>query len=152
MAKNLPVACIFVASLNSLKSSSDLQHSVYQTFSKYGKITSVKVFKHDHGPYSFVQFEDAVSAQSVLGKSIIIDGRQVRIEPAKVNRTLILESHLDTIHDALAEYDIENMTHLNCIYTQDYSGYSLIKFKYREDAQKCFLHFKQSIWDVDWFY
>lgn len=56
--KEIPAACVFVASLNRNLKDSDLKTSVYEHFSKWGSISSVKVFKDWlKRPYAFVQYE-----------------------------------------------------------------------------------------------
>ena len=147
-----PDACIFVASLNAFKSVPYLQKSVHQCFSKYGTLTSVKVFKDERArPYAFVQFANADSATSALKCEIVLDGRFIRIEPAKVNRTLIMQCHADTLPDILSSFEIENIFDVSNVYTRAHRGYSLVKFRYREDAQQCLLQLKHSMWQVDWY-
>ena len=151
MSRPLPDACIFVASLNAYRSVQFLQQSVHSCFSKYGNLVSVKVFKDERSrPYAFVQFVNTNDAVNVLKCAIILDGRQVRIEPAKVNRTLIMQSHTDTLQNILVGFEIEDIHHISNVYTNSHRGYSLVKFKYREDAQTCLSQLKHSMWQADW--
>eukprot|EP00835_Amoeboradix_gromovi_P006982 NODE_973_length_2663_cov_0.317473.p1 type:complete len:174 gc:universal NODE_973_length_2663_cov_0.317473:629-1150(+) len=146
-------ACLFVASLDAYKSMNYLHHNLHQIFSEYGNLTSVKVFKDQHyRPYAFVQFVDPQDANTALKCNIYIDGRRVRMEIAKVNKTIIMQSHRDSLKQVLDGYKVEFIHHISNVYSNHHRGYSLVKFKRREDAQKCLFQLKHSMWQADWYF
>lgn len=88
-----PLGCLFVASLSSSRTDEQLQESVLHHFQQWGEIVDVKVMKDwANRPYAFVQFRHARDAQRALveANSTMIHNRPIRIEQAKVNRTLFL--------------------------------------------------------------
>jgi hypothetical protein len=91
--KSDPNACLFVASLSSSRTEEQLHASVTRHFEPYGPLLHVKVLSDwANRPYAFVQFEKSVDADRALieAHNSILDGRRIRIERAKVNRTLFL--------------------------------------------------------------
>ncbi|KAI8835526.1 hypothetical protein BC829DRAFT_493578 [Chytridium lagenaria] len=89
----LPRACLFLANLSSSKSDEELHESVLQHFEKWGPTLNVKVQRDGKGrPFGFVQFLNISDAKMALKEAprSIIDGREIRVEPANVNRTLFL--------------------------------------------------------------
>jgi RNA recognition motif-containing protein len=149
----LPQACLFVASLNAQKSSEQLQRSVYKAFEQFGPLLHVTVNRDPkQRPFAFVQFKyirDADRAHEE-GQHITIDDREIRIERAKVNRSLIvtrIASHLsyDQVWDMASTVGpIEELD-----YGQEI-GEAFIKFSYREDALKACSWYKQFGWSAQW--
>ncbi|CAG8602871.1 9742_t:CDS:2, partial [Dentiscutata heterogama] len=91
--RGLPAGCLFVASLPTNKKEIELQQAVADHFRKWGTLLNVKVlFDWLNRPYSFVQFESIEDAQRALTEAhnSIVDGRHIRVEKAKVNRTLLI--------------------------------------------------------------
>ncbi|ORZ05065.1 hypothetical protein BCR42DRAFT_428629 [Absidia repens] len=154
-----PLACIFVASLNKHKTEDALNVSVYQKFEKWGKLLHVKVFKDCmNRPYAFVQYERIGDAKQALLKApgTILDGRTLRCEPARVNRSLVIESTelpLDEqdIANKLSTYGPIEQIH---IVTGAALTTAYIMFSYRDDAVKAFLRLKVLArfkhWKVEW--
>ncbi|KAG0329004.1 hypothetical protein BG000_000254, partial [Podila horticola] len=88
-----PQACLFVASLCSTRTEAELVDSVTKHFSKWGPLLNIKVLKDWAGrPYSFVQFVHVPHAQRAMAEAqnSVVDGRHIRIEQARVNRTLFI--------------------------------------------------------------
>ncbi|WPK27795.1 hypothetical protein PUMCH_005196 [Australozyma saopauloensis] len=93
VVRGKPSACVFVASLPALLLDDRLCRLVSDHFKKFGDVSSVKVLRDPiNRPYAFVQYtndEDCKTAIA-LGHDSELGGRQLRCEPAKVNRTLFL--------------------------------------------------------------
>ncbi|WBW73513.1 RNA-binding protein Msa1 [Schizosaccharomyces osmophilus] len=150
-----PIACLFVGSLNSSLSESQLTVSVKNYFQKWGPLLHVKVLKDWlQRSYSFVQFASVDDASTALkeAQNALLDDRRIRIERAKVNRTIYLAhpSHLSNfsfsdIHQLLEPYGlIEEL-----VKTKDSSGY-LVRFVYRDDAISAFVSLRNSPYKVVW--
>ncbi|CAG8461877.1 12617_t:CDS:2 [Ambispora gerdemannii] len=89
----LPAACLFVASLSTNKPDVQLQKAVLEHFTKWGAVMNVKVLKDpQQRPYAFVQYENVTDAKKALiqAHNTQIEGRLIRVEQARVNRTLFL--------------------------------------------------------------
>ncbi|KAH0829599.1 hypothetical protein AYO21_07556 [Fonsecaea monophora] len=87
-----PTALIFVANLSKYRSEDQLEIACHQTFDTYGP-NHIKIRRdRNQHPFAFIQFqrdEDATAA--VAGAyGLIIDGRKIRIEQAKAERSVIL--------------------------------------------------------------
>ncbi|RCI04500.1 hypothetical protein CU098_003021, partial [Rhizopus stolonifer] len=159
--KENPAACVFVASLNKELSDEDLHTSVYNHFLQWGPLSSVKVLKDWlKRPYAFSVQDSKKAIKEAPGT--ILNGRSIRCEPARVNRSICLVSfnqpfHKQYIQSTLSAFgDIEDMTIL-----QPHGKFHsiVIKYKYREDAIKAYLTLKfsdyQQInkhqrWFVEW--
>ncbi|KAL9544976.1 hypothetical protein MBANPS3_007354 [Mucor bainieri] len=146
--KENPAACIFVASLNRDLKDTDLKTSVYEHFVKWGAIMSVKVFKDwMKRPYAFVQYETVDDCKQALKEAskTSINGRRIRCEPARVNRSICLVSlnqpfNKKHVANILSEYgEIEDM---NILQPHGKFHSILIKFKYRDDAIKAYMEMK----------
>ena len=162
-----PSACVFVASLSSNLDDDILCKSVTEHFKQWGEMTLVKVLRDPaNRPYAFVQYakdEDADKAISE-GQHSILNGRTVRCEKARVNRTLYLNLTNDGItekimnklltrfgeieklvtldNNAKVVDDVNPKTHYNTWYC---------KFKYRQDAISAFANLKtKRNWNVEW--
>jgi hypothetical protein len=87
-----PSACIFVASLNAQKTDEQLKESVSSAFTTFGSILDLKVMRDNQGrPYAFVQYEHEEAI--MVGHNQLLDGRPVRVEQARVNRTLFVNKY-----------------------------------------------------------
>ncbi|ODV96714.1 hypothetical protein PACTADRAFT_32211 [Pachysolen tannophilus NRRL Y-2460] len=101
-----PSSCVFVASLAAAMSDDHLCISVTKHFKKWGKLAMVKVLRDpSNRPYAFVQYTNDEDAKRALkgAQHSILDGRAIRCEPARVNRTLYVATTSDA---ALKEVDI----------------------------------------------
>ncbi|KAI3641221.1 hypothetical protein MIR68_000693 [Amoeboaphelidium protococcarum] len=159
--KGDPQACIFVASLNSGKTLEQLHQSVLTHFQQYGPIVSVKVsIDNQNRPFAFVQFKSVQDANKARIKSqhSVIDSRAVRIEKAKVNRTLFVAKFSKQwsrgdIMEILEQFGpIEDFHLLINNHTHQSKGSGFVKFIYREDALKAFACLKGQFksWVVEW--
>ncbi|KAG0222636.1 hypothetical protein BGW42_006412 [Actinomortierella wolfii] len=124
-----PLACLFVASLCSTRSDTQLFES---------------------------NVEDAQRAL-VQAQNTIVDGRHIRIEQARVNRTLsILRFSRSTteqdIRKCLEEYGpLEDVSILHDSGPSGSRRYALARFSYRDDAIKAFVTLRaNSHWVVEW--
>ncbi|TGZ80452.1 hypothetical protein EX30DRAFT_364396 [Ascodesmis nigricans] len=168
LAKNgLPSACIFVANLASSQTDEQLLESVQNHFKKFGRV-HVKIRRDTKGnPYSFCQFESDEVARTAVreGRHAVIDitGRRIRCEPAKVNRTLVLERRDGTTFDrteaekALFGYGrleaIEFAADVNQLPIRglDAGKRCYARFVYRQDAVDCYQYFRcHAVWAADW--
>lgn len=149
-------ACLFAASL----SPETTENSLYQYFSEYGKVLKVKLLKdRSSRPYAFVQFSREEDATNALQNSTKpLDGRRLRIEKAKVNRTLFI-AKLDRsltnsqLREIAEEYgQVESVSIIKNHQTNKSKGCGFIKYVYREDAMDAFVGLKNSSqkWVVEW--
>ncbi|KAG2221774.1 hypothetical protein INT45_003414 [Circinella minor] len=163
-----PAACIFVASLTKGKNDEELNVSVTKHFEQWGSLLNVKVLKDWLGrPYAFVQFERIQDANTALTEApgTLLDGRNIRCEPARVNRTISISSCgppliLQQIQIELAEFGkIEDITvlHNYPLPTNNNSGNNVgecifVKYCYRDDAVKAFLTLSKmnQKWCIEW--
>ncbi|RUS27309.1 hypothetical protein BC938DRAFT_483445 [Jimgerdemannia flammicorona] len=158
-----PAGCLFVASLAASKTDEQLQVSVTKHFHQWGPLLNVKVMKDwMHRPYAFVQFENVTDAKHALTEAhnSLVDGRHIRVEQARVNRTLFIGKfgrnlNEDDIRDMLSRYgSIEDITILQNYHTGKSKGCGFVKFCYRDDAIKAFLSLRSPHahlkWGVEW--
>lgn len=92
-ARSRPSCCVFVASLFLELSDEVLLNSVKNHFSKYGEIKLTKVLRDSSNrPYAFVQYFNVQDANRALKESAgtLLNSRPIRVEMAKVNRTLFV--------------------------------------------------------------
>jgi hypothetical protein len=101
-------------SLNSSKSEEHLRKSVTDLFCKvsfslmliqWGTLLNVKVLKDwANRPFSFVQYTTAQEATYALSQcqKSILDGRMIRVERARVNRTLYIVKDKGKIEEAVS--------------------------------------------------
>lgn len=153
LQKSRPSSCVFVASLCASMRDDELCRSVSEKFKAYGAVTSVKVLRDTFNrPYAFVQYTNDDDCQKAihLGHNSELNGRKLRCEAAKVNRTLFVAAtqplFASEIRDLVAKYgDIDS------ILPSSSSGHVLplesetlalsnwyIKFAYRPDAIRAF--------------
>ncbi|KAI9498544.1 hypothetical protein BDB00DRAFT_924870 [Zychaea mexicana] len=158
-----PAACIFVASLTKAKNDEELNISVSKHFEQWGDLLNVKVLKDWMGrPYAFVQFVRTQDALVALSKApgTLLDGRNIRCEPARVNRTLCITSCgppliVEEIQAEVAQYGkIENITVLHGYPTPNggLGDCAFVKYNYRDDAIKSFINLSKMTqkWWVEW--
>lgn len=160
-----PSACVFVASLSSNISDDVLCQSVTNHFKQWGKLTLVKVLRDPaNRPYAFVQYardEDADKAISE-GQHSILNGRTVRCEKARVNRTLYLQvaspGFVEKVMKKLLSRfgEIERLVAVNdqfdCINSSKTPNKTwFCKYVYRQDAISAFANLKSKVnWNVEW--
>ncbi|KAL7746508.1 hypothetical protein RI367_008158 [Sorochytrium milnesiophthora] len=159
-SKCAPDACLFVASLNAQRTDEQLTESVTHHFLRWGNIMNVKVMKDwMNRPYAFVQYEHVENAKHALkeGHDTVIDGRHIRVEQARVNRTLFLAKFPKSMtEETLCRYlekwgEIEDITILQNYATGRSKGCGFAKFKYREEAIRAYLQIRQQgRWAVEW--
>eukprot|EP00010_Vexillifera_abyssalis_P006674 CAMPEP_0201548812 /NCGR_PEP_ID=MMETSP0173_2-20130828/5316_1 /ASSEMBLY_ACC=CAM_ASM_000268 /TAXON_ID=218659 /ORGANISM="Vexillifera sp., Strain DIVA3 564/2" /LENGTH=552 /DNA_ID=CAMNT_0047958291 /DNA_START=81 /DNA_END=1739 /DNA_ORIENTATION=+ len=157
--KGPPAACLFVASL----STETHEGSLRTYFGQFGDVLKLKLLKdRSSRPYAFVQYlsvEDANNAlSSTHGKKF--DGRRLRVEKAKVNRTLFLAKMSRTLtnselREIAEEYGpVESVTIIKNHRTHQSKGCGFVKFAYREDASDALSGLKSSHrghkWVVEW--
>ncbi|KAG0275053.1 hypothetical protein BGZ95_009237 [Linnemannia exigua] len=159
--KGDPQACLFVASLAATRTDSQLAESVTKHFQKWGSLMNVKVLKDwMQRPYSFVQFETIEDAQRAMieAQNTIVDGRHIRIEQARVNRTLFIlrfsrgTTEQDLI-DALEQYGpVEDVSIFHDPRPNSkHKRYAFAKFAYRDDAISAYTALRAtSKWTVEW--
>ena len=165
--RGLPSSCIFVASLTAALSDDKLCLSVKNKFKEYGELNGVKVLRdQENRPYAFVQYTNDLDAVVALENAhgTVLDGRVIRCEPARVNRTLFISgpnkvSHIDIKRlcssfgkleqlvpnkdkNQLAQKPLSPITSSNCWF---------VRFVYRDDAIRAFANLKMdSNWTVQW--
>lgn len=106
-------------SLNSAKTEDELRQSVTQLFSqvpppvspkiklmspKWGELLNVKVLKDwANRPFSFVQYVTTQEASYALQRAqkASLDGRMIRVERARVNRTLYVSKEKGKLDEAV---------------------------------------------------
>ncbi|GMG21989.1 unnamed protein product [Ambrosiozyma monospora] len=159
-----PSACVFVASLSSSLSDDVLCQSVTNHFKQWGLISLVKVLRDpSNRPYAFVQYTNDSDANRAIseGQHSILNGRTVRCEKARVNRTLYVEMSSGgltqpAIHQLLSKYgEIERMVAVG----EDFSTIDSIgvqsrwfcKYAFRQDAISAFANLKvKPYWNIEW--
>ncbi|KAJ2958786.1 hypothetical protein NQZ79_g5647 [Umbelopsis isabellina] len=135
-------------SLSKLLKDSELCHSVTQHFAQWGTVLNVKVFRDwMQRPYGFVQFEDIADAQKALAEAsgTILNGRCIRCEPARVNRTIYLGGMPnDTSKKDIQSFaenfgGVENISLIKRSLKQQPAVDAFIRFHYRDDAVNAYL-------------
>eukprot|EP01104_Vermistella_antarctica_P015450 TRINITY_DN508_c0_g4_i3.p1 TRINITY_DN508_c0_g4~~TRINITY_DN508_c0_g4_i3.p1 ORF type:complete len:857 (-),score=247.66 TRINITY_DN508_c0_g4_i3:70-2529(-) len=155
--KGPPKACLFIASVGVEAD----EQSLLSIFGKYGTILSLKLLKDRTArPYAFVQYAEVESANNALDEvnGQEIGGRRVRVEVAKVNRTLFVAKMARTLTaDDLREIaepygPLESVTIIKNHATQTSKGCGFLKYEYREDALDAAsgLRSSQRKWVVEW--
>ncbi|KAJ3011700.1 hypothetical protein HKX48_006703 [Thoreauomyces humboldtii] len=160
--KGVPQACLFVASLSSSRSDTDLQRGVTEHFQQWGRLLHVKVLKDWLSrPYAFVQFKEVRDARRALveAHNTVIHNRYIRVEQARVNRTLFIAKFTKTIGEVGREFSdakkrygpVEDLTILQNYQTGRSKGCGFIKYCYREDAIKAYLGIRTHLkWVAEW--
>lgn len=159
-----PSACVFVASLCATKNDDELWYSVTNHFAVFGRISAVKVLRDTaNRPYAFVQYYNEHDSNNAirLGNKSILDGRHLRCEAAKVNRTLFIDFYrtlsMEEVRKTLAEFgEIEDFSSSNNFGVIRFDGnvksrFWFVKFVYRDDAIRAFAHLtNDSNFEVKW--
>ncbi|CAO3569626.1 unnamed protein product [Mortierella alpina] len=155
-----PQACLFVASLAASKTDAQLMDSVTEHFKNWGPLLNVKVLKDwMQRPYSFVQFERVEDARRAMveAQNSVIDGRHIRIEQARVNRTLLIlrlgrTTTEQDIIDVLEQYGpLEDVSVFHDLGLVRNKRYAFAKFCYRDDAINAFMGLRNdSKWTIEW--
>ncbi|KAI9311803.1 hypothetical protein BX666DRAFT_896184 [Dichotomocladium elegans] len=155
-----PAACIFVASLARSKTDEELNVSVSNHFARWGALLNVKVLKDWlHRPYAFVQFERIIDAKKALKEApgTVLDGRSIRCEPARVNRTICITPfsypgylpHETELSDEMSVFGA-----IESVFVAQHEYCAYIKYRYRDDAIRAFLSLQaQHVpprWIVNW--
>ncbi|KAG4305968.1 hypothetical protein PORY_000878 [Pneumocystis oryctolagi] len=158
-----PAACLFVASLSSSRTDEQLCASVTNHFRKWGNLLNVKVLKDwMQRPYSFVQFENFDDAKRALREAhnTVIDGRHIRVEKARVNRTL----YISRIGHPLEEHDVRSLlepygeiedivipSSSNNAFRNNAGKCCFARFAFRDDAIQAFSSLRRNgNWIVEW--
>ncbi|GMM31160.1 Rim4 protein [Martiniozyma asiatica (nom. inval.)] len=160
-----PSACVFVASLSSNLNDDVLSQSVTSHFKQWGNISLVKVLRDPaNRPYAFVQFSTEEEANRAIseGQHSILNGRTVRCEKARVNRTLYVQlpglGMTETeFKDLLFSFgEIERLVAVNDNFnivdsSTDFHCNWFCKFVYRQDAISAFANLKtKASWNIEW--
>lgn len=163
-----PSACVFVASLSSNLSDDVLCQSVTAHFKQWGEMKLVKVLRDPASrPYAFVQYAKDEEADLAIseGQHSILNGRTIRCEKARVNRTLYVEiSNKGICEKTLKKLmlrfgEVEKLVKVDDEFLSDTSSLNqktkskrwFCKFVYRQDAISAFANLKTKIdWSVEW--
>lgn len=160
-----PSACVFVASLSSSLTDDVLCQSVTAHFKQWGQVSLVKVLRDPaNRPYAFVQYDTDEDANRAImeGQHSILNGRTVRCEKARVNRTLYLQlpppgmaqTKMKQLLDSFGE--VERMVPVNDNFNiiqpgDDTHTNWFSKFVYRQDAISAFANLKtRATWNIEW--
>lgn len=161
-----PSSCVFVASLAASLSDDELCLSVTNSFKQYGELARVKVLRdHANRPYAFVQYKNDKDAKRALkmAQGSILNGRTLRCESARVNRTLFI-THQDQLpFNRIVELcekfgELEQLVpnkehhHFKKYNYPTSTGNSwFVQFAYRDDAIRAFANLRgEPEWDVEW--
>lgn len=163
--KRKPSSCVFVASLRASLSDDALCRSVTAHFLPYGALLSVKVLRDSSNrPYAFVQYSNDAACRRAIeaAHDSVLEGRRIRCEAAKVNRTLFLSAPVpvtaaDVRRLAAAYGDTELITASDIngnILVEANAGASFcwfVKFSYRDDAINAFASLsEEGKFHVEW--
>merc|ERR1712137_1271317 len=155
--KGPPKACLFVASLTNFTSKEELS----QLFGVYGEILKIKLLKdHVSRPYAFVQFASVDDATTAIAntKNTMLNNRRLRVERARVNRTLFVakfskQMQAAKLKEVMSEFgEVESVTIIQNHQTNRSKGCGFVKYAFREDAAVALADFKtnQTKWVVEW--
>ncbi|KAI8612608.1 hypothetical protein BC830DRAFT_1170920 [Chytriomyces sp. MP71] len=155
----MPQACIFVANLAAGKSEDELFQSCFKHFKKWGEISEIKLDRDTaNRPYAFIQFVRIRDAKVALSEAqgTVVDERPIRVEPAKVIRTLRVKfSPSYPLSQVEADFSsfghIEDFQPLRYRDTGEPKGVAYVKFFSRADAIRAFLDLrKRPRWSIEW--
>ena len=160
VVRGRPSSCVFVASLCSSKTDDELCLSVTSEFSKWGKLATVKVLRDLlNRPYAFVQYTNDEDAKIAIekGHNTVLDGRNLRCEAAKVNRTIFVAfkylKNEKLVNDAFGKYgEIEQIAASdefgnyknNMKLGTRSSRFWFCKYAFRDDAIKAFANLSEN--------
>lgn len=158
-----PSSCVFVASLAASLTDDELSLSVTNHFQQWGDLALVKVLRDpSNRPYAFVQYTNDQDAKIALKKAqhTTLNGRTIRCEAAKVNRTLYIatcsgyEVTIQDIKDLLEKYGEIEQTVGNNDSTFRKSNLNkawFAQFAYRDDAIRAYANLRlDPEWIVEW--
>lgn len=161
--RNRPSSCVFVASLAASLTDDELSLSVTNHFKQWGELALVKVLRDSSNrPYAFVQYSNDKDAKKALkhGQHSILDGRAIRCEPAKVNRTLYIATTsgsdipIKEIKDILTSFgEIEQIigNNDNAYRKSNLNKAWFCQFAFRDDAIRAYANLRLSLnWVVEW--
>ncbi|PSK40381.1 hypothetical protein C7M61_000016 [Candidozyma pseudohaemuli] len=164
-SKGKPSACVFVASLLYTKTDVELCKSVTDHFEQFGKIVNVKVLRDYSGrPYAFVQYDNDVDSKNAIAQShnAVLDGRVIRCEAAKVNRTIFITTFNSISKNAVMD-TLKEFGETELVVASDQHGrvkhatldeecrFWFAKFSYRDDAIRAFASLTDdSAYHVEW--
>ncbi|CAI4915022.1 BBT_HP_G0079110.mRNA.1.CDS.1 [Saccharomyces cerevisiae] len=166
-SRGRPSSCIFVASLAAALSDDELCLSVTENFKKYGDLARVKVLRDNaNRPYAFVQYNNDHDAKHALirAQGTLLNGRRLRCEPAKVNRTLYLKNQQSIDFNEISQI-CEKFGGLEQIvpdrtdnqYTRRYTypissaNSWFVQFVYRDDAIRAYANLRTDPnWIIEW--
>lgn len=162
-----PSSCVFVASLAASLSDDKLCISVTDSFKQYGQLARVKVLRDPaNRPYAFVQYTNDRDAKRALkmARGSTLNGRTLRCESARVNRTLFVY-HVTPVYylevadlygkfgelEQLVPSNDENQFGRRYNYPPLNNNSWFVQFAYRDDAIRAFANLRaNSDWDVEW--
>ncbi|AGO13830.1 AaceriAGL038Cp [[Ashbya] aceris (nom. inval.)] len=164
-----PSSCVFVASLAASLTDDDLCVSVTEAFKKYGELSMVKVLRDpSNRPYAFVQYTNDNDAKRALkqAQGTLLNGRTIRCEKAKVNRTLFISTRNRKAPEVTSDEIIQLCSSFGELeqlvasreyafkknyYPIDRSSAWFVQFAYRDDAIRAFINLKPGYdWTVEW--
>ncbi|CAI4063361.1 hypothetical protein SKDZ_08G0180 [Saccharomyces kudriavzevii ZP591] len=166
-SRGRPSSCIFVASLAAALSDDELCLSVTDNFKRYGDLARVKVLRDNaNRPYAFVQYNNDHDAKHALirAQGTLLNGRRLRCEPAKVNRTLYLKNQQSIDFNEITQI-CEKFGGLEQIvpdrtdnqYTRRYTypissaNSWFVQFIYRDDAIRAYANLRTDPnWIIEW--
>lgn len=130
---------------------------------QWGTLALIKVLRDpSNRPYAFVQYTNDADAKRALKEAqhTILNGRTIRCEPAKVNRTLYIATSNDTeisskeVMDMLGKYgEIEQVIGDNDsnYKKSNFNRAWFCQFAYRDDAIRAYANLRLSPnWIVEW--
>jgi len=151
-----PQACLYVAGIAPETTETTLRN----LFGSFGELVRIRIILTQSRPYAFVQYKTIESADLALSSAAnqSLDGRRIRVERARVNRTLFIakiDRNLSSgqIREIMEEHgEVENVTLIKSYHTQKSKGCGFVKYLYREDANKAFaaLKLSQKKWVIEW--
>ncbi|ODV80652.1 uncharacterized protein CANTADRAFT_33947, partial [Suhomyces tanzawaensis NRRL Y-17324] len=160
-----PSSCVFVASLAANRTDDELSVAVATHFQKWGVPSTVKVLRDTcNRPYAFVQYSNNLEAKRAIkfGHNSILNGRNIRCEQAKVNRTLFLSS-LTVFTEKAIEKHLTDFGEIEQLAQSDPAGVLVeshsakgskawyCKFVYRDDAIRAFANLSEgNNFEVEW--
>ncbi|KAL3231725.1 Meiotic activator RIM4 [Nakaseomyces bracarensis] len=163
--KGRPSACLFVASLAATLEDDELCVNVTQLFRQYGDLVGVKVLRDDQNrPYAFVQYKKDKDAHTAQQKAsgAFLNGRKLRCEAARVNRTLLLYQRQPFVYRDLVSMcekfgELEMLVPGKSLVSQNFKAHCsanhndrdrwcawFVQFVYREDAIRAFANLKET--------
>ena len=166
-SRGRPSSCIFVASLAAALSDDELCLSVTENFKKYGDLARVKVLRDNaNRPYALFNTTTIMMLNMlwIRAQGTLLNGRRLRCEPAKVNRTLYLKNQQSIDFNEISQI-CEKFGGLEQIvpdrtdnqYTRRYTypissaNSWFVQFVYRDDAIRAYANLRTDPnWIIEW--